>query len=51
MLAIARVGGHLKSNGDPGWLVLGRGMERLIEFASGWRAAMEVMLNGYNSEM
>jgi hypothetical protein len=51
MLAIARVGGHLKSNGDPGWLVLGRGMERLIEFASGWRAAMEVMLNGDNSEM
>ena len=40
MLAIARVGGHLKSNGEPGWLVLGRGLERLLEFAAGWRAAM-----------
>ena len=40
MLAVARVGGHLKSNGEPGWLVLGRGMERLLEFAAGWRAAM-----------
>lgn len=40
MLAIARVGGHLKSNGEPGWLVLGRGLEQLLEFAAGWRAAM-----------
>jgi hypothetical protein len=40
LLAIARVGGHLKSNGEPGWLVLGRGMEQLLDFAAGWRAAM-----------
>ena len=26
MLAVAALGGHLKSNGDPGGLVLGRGM-------------------------
>ena len=40
LLAIARVGGHLKSNGEPGWLVLGRGMEQLLDFAAGWRAAL-----------
>lgn len=40
LLAIARVGGHLRSNGEPGWLVLGRGMEQLLDFAAGWRAAM-----------
>ena len=26
MLAVAALGGHLKNNGDPGWLVLGLGM-------------------------
>ena len=26
----AALGGHLKSNGDPGWLVLGRGMHDLL---------------------
>jgi hypothetical protein len=31
MLAIAGFGGHLKSNGDPGWQVLGRGYLRLCE--------------------
>jgi hypothetical protein len=40
MLAVARVGGHLKSNGEPGWLVLGRGFERLLDVAAGWRAAL-----------
>jgi hypothetical protein len=30
MLAVAALGGHLKSNGDPGWLVLGRGMHDLL---------------------
>jgi hypothetical protein len=28
-LAIAALGGHLKRNGDPGWLTLARGYERL----------------------
>jgi hypothetical protein len=31
MLAIARMGGHIKNNGDPGWLVLGRGYAALRE--------------------
>ncbi len=38
MLAVARLGGHLKSNGDPGWLVLGRGMHDLLLLEMGWRA-------------
>lgn len=43
LLAIARVGGHLKSNGEPGWLVLGRGLEELLTVVVGWRAAMNDM--------
>jgi len=31
LLAIAALGGHIKNNGDPGWIVLGRGMEELIQ--------------------
>ncbi len=38
MLAIAALGGHLKSDGDPGWLVLGRGMHDLLLLELGWRA-------------
>ena len=38
MLAVAALGGHLKNNGDPGWLVLGRGMHDLLLLEMGWRA-------------
>jgi hypothetical protein len=38
MLAVAGLGGHLLSNGDPGWLVLGRGMHDLLLLELGWRA-------------
>lgn len=38
MLAVAALGGHLKNNGDPGWLVLGRGMHDLLLLELGWRA-------------
>jgi hypothetical protein len=41
MLAVAALGGHLKSNGDPGWLVLGRGMHDLLLLEMGWRAREE----------
>jgi hypothetical protein len=37
--AVALLGGHHKSNGDPGWLVLGRGMEHLLVLEQGWLAA------------
>jgi Transposase DNA-binding/Transposase DDE domain len=39
LLAIARLGGHLKRNGDPGWLVIGRGYQDLIILTLGWRLA------------
>jgi hypothetical protein len=38
MLAVANLGGHIKSNGDPGWLVLGRGLHDLLLLELGWRA-------------
>jgi hypothetical protein len=39
LLAIAALGGHIKSNGDPGWRVLGRGLEKLLSYEVGWNAA------------
>jgi len=39
MLAIAALGGHLRHNGAPGWLVLMRGMKKLIERETGYRLA------------
>ena len=38
--AIAKLGGHLKSNGRPGWQTLGRGYQKLLEMEAGWDAAM-----------
>lgn len=40
MLAIAALGGHQRSNGAPGWLILGRGLEHLLRLTEGWRAAL-----------
>jgi hypothetical protein len=40
LYAIARLGGHLKSNGAPGWQTLGRGYEKLLILEEGFRAAM-----------
>ena len=39
--AIAKLGGHLKRNGPPGWLTLGSGFESLLLMEAGWRAAMD----------
>ena len=36
--ALAKLGGHLKRNGPPGWLTLGRGHARLLDMEAGWRA-------------
>ncbi len=46
LAAIAAIGGHKKSNGEPGWLVLGRGFQRLLDTAEGWRAALRAVNNG-----
>ena len=41
MLGIAALGGHIKNNGDPGWIVLGRGYTRFADAEVGWRIARE----------
>lgn len=39
LLAIAALGGHIRNNGEPGWLVLGRGFTRFVEAEAVWRLA------------
>lgn len=39
LLAIAALGGHIANNGDPGWLVLSRGWQRLRDYEAGYRLA------------
>lgn len=39
MMAIARLGGHLKRNGRPGWKVLARGLAELLICERAWVAA------------
>lgn len=39
LLCLAALGGHIKNNGEPGWLVLGRAYEKLLLLELGWRAA------------
>lgn len=39
--AVAALGGHLKSNGLPGWLVLARGYQRLMDVVEGYQLALE----------
>jgi hypothetical protein len=36
---IAKMGGHLKRNGRPGWLVLCRGFDKLLTMEIAWAAA------------
>ena len=36
---IATLGGHLRQNGPPGWLVLARGFQKLQDMELGWLAA------------
>jgi hypothetical protein len=40
MLAIAALGGHIKNNGDPGWITLWRGMQKLLAFEEVWSKAL-----------
>jgi len=42
MLGIAKLGGHITNNGDPGWLVLGRGMVRFVDAQEVWRLAGKI---------
>ena len=45
MLAVARLGGHITNNGEPGWLVLGRGYERLLVYEEGMLLAGKDLIN------
>jgi hypothetical protein len=38
--ALANLGGHIKYNGPPGWIVLYRGLERLSSIELGWSLKM-----------
>jgi hypothetical protein len=40
LLAVAALGGHLSRNGDPGWLTLGRGYDKLRSAESVWQVAI-----------
>ena len=42
LLAVAQAGGHIKNNGDPGWLTLGRGFEELLLLQAGWHIARQM---------
>lgn len=39
--AVAGLGGHQKRNGEPGWLVLYRGMEKLLMYETGYEAGLK----------
>jgi hypothetical protein len=40
--AIASLGGHLKRNGPPGWIVLGRGFQNLVHYVEAWEVLKNV---------
>jgi hypothetical protein len=42
MMAIAKIGGHISNNGQPGWIVLGRGLDRLLDIELGLVLALEM---------
>jgi hypothetical protein len=41
MMAVAKLGGHRTSNGEPGWQVLGRGWQRLLEYEYAYTLGMQ----------
>lgn len=43
LFGIAHLGGHIKYNGPPGWLVLGRGFDCLLQAEIGYLAMTEKM--------
>lgn len=38
LMAVARLGGHLKQNGPPGWQLLAKGLTELLTIEKGWLA-------------
>ena len=41
MAAVASLGGHIRSNGAPGWQVLSRGWQRLLEYEHGFALGLK----------
>ncbi|GAC1353343.1 MAG: IS4 family transposase [Polyangiales bacterium] len=41
LIHLARLGGHLRNNGPPGWLTLSRGYEKLLVLRLGWEIAQK----------
>ncbi len=39
--AIAQLGGHIRNNGAPGWIVLGRGFDKLLTMEQAYLATVE----------
>ncbi len=39
LLNVASLGGHIKNNGPPGWLILRRGFDKLLTLHQGWDLA------------
>jgi len=50
LLAIAGLGGHLKRNGSPGWHVLHRGYERLLDYEAAWVQGAAAARRGADSK-
>lgn len=44
--AVAGLGGHQKRNGEPGWLVLYRGMRTLLTYEAGYEAGLQARGRG-----
>jgi hypothetical protein len=42
LLAVAALGGHIKNNGAPGWLVLYRGFRDLTLLEIGWSTGRRI---------
>ena len=45
LMAIARLGGHIKQNGEPGWMDLGRGCDKFLNYTVGYQTALAAMQN------
>lgn len=41
LMAVAALGGHIKNNGPPGWLVIGRGFHELLSQEVGFYAGLQ----------
>jgi hypothetical protein len=37
--AIAEFGGHFRQNGPPGWIILSRGLQRILDYEKAWNKA------------